>query len=314
MGRATRPMARSPRSPSPLRTPTPTSAPADRPARTTVTRALVRRPGAVAPRTASPPRLADALYREAFAALPEAVVVRDAQGRLLAANDTARALLRGGLTNALNEHAAGDPAWEPVDEEGNCLRVDQLPTMRALRTGQPQHDVVIGVLDGTAERRWLLVNANPMKPCKDREAAVVASFVDVTPRANAIIAEKERTALLDRQRAELERSNAELEQFAYVTSHDLSEPLRVINGFTQLLAEELGDNLDPVVREYCGFITDATGRMGALIADLLTYSRVGRAVTEAVPVELDAVLADVGDLLGPTVADEGGELKIGPAL
>ncbi len=100
---------------------------------------------------------------------------------------------------------------------------------------------------------------------------------------------------LARRAEDLARSNADLEQFAYVASHDLQEPLRKVASFCQLLEQRYGDQLDERGRSYIEFAVDGAKRMQALIADLLEFSRMGRSTRAFVDCDFDALAREVID-------------------
>jgi signal transduction histidine kinase len=110
---------------------------------------------------------------------------------------------------------------------------------------------------------------------------------------------------LDAQADELRRSNAELEQFAYVASHDLQEPLRKVASFCQLLEKRYGDKLDDRGHQYIGFAVDGAKRLQNLINDLLTFSRVGRSGNALIPVPLDMPLDAAITALGTVIEETG---------
>lgn len=117
------------------------------------------------------------------------------------------------------------------------------------------------------------------------------------------------TAALDAQAVELRRSNAELEQFAYVASHDLQEPLRKVASFCQLLEKRYGDTLDDRGRQYVDFAVDGAKRMQILINDLLTFSRVGRVNDARLPVSLDEALDRALTNLDTALTETGTRLE-----
>ncbi|MEV0998350.1 ATP-binding protein [Nonomuraea sp. NPDC050202] len=107
------------------------------------------------------------------------------------------------------------------------------------------------------------------------------------------------------QAEELRRSNGELEQFAYVASHDLQEPLRKVASFTQMLEQRYGPQLDERARQYIHYAVDGAKRMQLLINDLLDFSRVGRVTGEKKEIDSGAALDRALDNLSATLDDAG---------
>ena len=144
-------------------------------------------------------------------------------------------------------------------------------------------------------------------PIRDGSGVVgaVLTFRDVTERRAA------ERALEERNR-ELARSNADLEQFAYVASHDLQEPLRAVVSYLQLLERRYGEQLDERAERYISYAVDGGRRMQTLITDLLTYSRVGRREVAIESVDLEAMLARIEASLRIAIEESGATITHDP--
>ncbi|ODU01029.1 MAG: hypothetical protein ABS81_21725 [Pseudonocardia sp. SCN 72-86] len=116
---------------------------------------------------------------------------------------------------------------------------------------------------------------------------------------------------LDEQTRDLERSNRDLEQFAYVASHDLQEPLRKVASFCQLLQRRYGDKLDERGDQYIEFAVDGAQRMQRLINDLLAFSRVGRSTSGFTTLALRDIVSAAADQQETPRAEAGGEIVVG---
>ncbi len=118
-------------------------------------------------------------------------------------------------------------------------------------------------------------------------------------------------AVLQAHSEDLQRSNAELEQFAYIASHDLQEPLRKVASFSQLLQRRYAGQLDARADQYIEFAVDGAKRMQALINDLLAYSRVGRSEREPALVSSDTALVAARNNLATSIEESGATIETG---
>ncbi|WP_084468305.1 sensor histidine kinase [Actinokineospora inagensis] len=146
-----------------------------------------------------------------------------------------------------------------------------------------------------------------------REVAELAG--DVDSMRKRILAEvsvqRQVNAELDSRTEDLKRSNAELEQFAYVASHDLQEPLRKVASFCQLLERRYAGQLDERADQYIAFAVDGAKRMQVLINDLLAFSRVGRHARDRTPVSCAELVAQAQTNLAEAIEDAGAVVEVG---
>jgi PAS domain S-box-containing protein len=200
------------------------------------------------------------------------------------------------------------------------------PVVRTLETGKTTYEVVPRIGAEGQTDGWLELYAFPLiDPGSDQVIGVIEYFRDISDRKKAeealrasderhraeleqriqertselgIANERLRNEIAERKRtaSELERSNAELQQFAYVASHDLQEPLRMISSYMQLLERRYKGKLDQDADDFISYAVDGAKRMHGLINDLLQYSRVG---THAKPFES----VDCEVLLGQVLAN-----------
>jgi len=231
--------------------------------------------------------------------------LRAALARQTAALGKVRLVGRAGLTNAANFLTATFVAIVALMAIGiaGALLALRLTTTRPLRLlGGSVRRIARGEFDHEIARAG----------ARD----VVELGADVDSMRRRIVAElsslREAHAQLDEQARELARSNAELEQFAYVASHDLQEPLRKVASFCQLIEQRYGDQLDERGRQYVAFAVDGAKRMQQLINDLLAFSRVGRGAPEQPVVSGDDVLRQALASLTQVIDESGAQIDAGP--
>ena len=151
--------------------------------------------------------------------------------------------------------------------------------------------------------RTMLTTKGPIRDEGRRPAGLFGVSRDITERVAA------ESALRDRN-AQLAQSNADLEQFAYVASHDLREPLRMVSAYVGLLERRYGPALDAQALEYIAFAREGAQRLDRMVLDLLEFSRAGKRAEPFAPVDLGKVVAAACGNLAAAIAETGATLDV----
>ncbi|MBI3919314.1 MAG: PAS domain S-box protein [Betaproteobacteria bacterium] len=183
-----------------------------------------------------------------------------------------------------------------------------------MEQGKP-YDLELEMVTAKGNRKWVRTVGQPV-----REGAAVVkvtgSFQDITDRKRAEDEIRALNATLERRvaerTAELEAANKELESFSYSVSHDLRAPLRALDGYSRMLEEDYGDKLDEEGRRLLGVVRDSSQNMGALIDDLLAFSRLGRKAITAIEVDMNALVREVLNELRPVAGESAQRCVIEP--
>ncbi|CUW38963.1 Putative Signal transduction histidine kinase(Signal transduction histidine kinase, homodimeric,447-535;ATPase-like, ATP-binding domain,531-684) [Magnetospirillum sp. XM-1] len=228
----------------------------------------------------------------------------DAQGRVTFMNPAARAMLGwehedpiGNDLHATNHHSHPDGSAYPHEDcpilgtlrDGETREVQGETFWRTNGGSFPVEFIVTGIWDRNSVKGAVLV------------------FRDISER---LAAERAMT----QQATELARSNADLEQFAYIASHDLREPLRQVASFVSLLERRYGATLDSDARDYITYARDGAKRMDRLMIDLLEFSRIGHRALPVEAVNLGDAIDEAIANLRTTIVETGAQVERAPGM
>jgi len=227
---------------------------------------------------------------------PEALIVADDKGRVLMTNKRANALYRRPVP--YGEGFESHSVLQLCYPDGRPYLPRDLPLTRSALDGETYVDLDMDIVWPEGEVRHLLVSSAPITGDDGLRIGAVGTFMDIT--------ERRRTEL------ELKRSNAELQQFAFVASHDMKEPLRMITAYLSLLDKQFGGGLEPKAKEYMMYVNSGAERMRQLVNDLLQFSSIDTKAKEFNPVDMNEVLSIVRENMHFSILEMDAEVHSEP--
>ncbi|WP_437639290.1 hybrid sensor histidine kinase/response regulator [Sorangium sp. So ce854] len=256
-------------------------------------------------------RASEERYRGIISALEEGITLQDARGIIRTANASAERIL-GRPTAAIVGSRTLDDASRTIREDGTPIPIEMYPSEIALRTGEPQSGVVLGVERPGGAVQWLSVNAQPLRDPDGSIAGVVSSFFDVTAQRRA---EAERRALLaaaQAARREAETASHLKDEFLATMSHELRTPLTAVLGWIRML--RTGKLADDRRERALETVERNAQAQAQLVDDLLDISRImaGKLRLDVKPVELVAVIDAALEVVRP--AADAKAVRLEPLL
>jgi PAS domain S-box-containing protein len=218
------------------------------------------------------------------------ILAKTLDGRITSWNKAAERVFGYSAAEAIGQNIKLILPPERFDEEASLLA--------QIRAGEVVHAFETERLTQTGDRVLLSVSLSPIRDATGKVIGASKIARDITEAK--------------KRDAELRRSNAELEQFAYVASHDLQEPLRMVVNYTELLGQRYRGQLDEKAEKYIHYATDGARRMQRLVSDLLSFSRVGSGGKLPVRVATGEVARSVVAALQAVVTEHSATIEIGP--
>ncbi|MDQ5986581.1 MAG: Adaptive-response sensory-kinase SasA [Syntrophus sp. SKADARSKE-3] len=196
----------------------------------------------------------------------------------------------GETIKSVNDQNWGD--WQVFESDGTLLHVDEHPVRKVVLTGKSVVNKFVGVrLPSGGDLIWMLVSADPILRPDGSIESIICTYHDVTER-------KYVEDVLKEQTRQLEEVNKEMESFSYSVSHDLRAPLRAIEGFSRIILRRQEHRLDEDGKRQLQVIIDNVKKMGELIDDLLTFSRLGRQEVTKLNLNVDELIHEIwGELV-----------------
>ncbi|MBR9773916.1 MAG: PAS domain S-box protein [Cytophagales bacterium] len=247
------------------------------------------------------------LLRSIIDNLPIQIYVKDIMGRHIINNKTQYRDFLGAETE---EETLGKTVFDyfPYEVAKKMTVIDR----HVIIEGQSVKNLEESYTNANGQLRWFLTSKVALKNASNKIVGLVGMTRDVTDRKEEEAVLQNLNTELTKKAKALEQSNQELEQFAYIASHDLQEPLRMITGFVSLLEKKYSSKLDEKGIQYMHFVVDGATRMRNIIMDLLTYSRVGREGEKLKETDIGEIISNALNLQKTLIDQKGANISVGP--